>query len=179
MVDFENPHDVGAIFRERAQAAQIQVGAHEIRFPERRVLLARATVQQWAACENLFDILAELRLAKTLAAEFVGLPPRDQAEFVQEARERIEPPSADAPSVCHLDTGVNRGHPLIEFALAGEHLLTVTPGWSPNDQDGHGTEMAGLALYGDLTSLLESDGPVELRHCLDTTIGRRLQSRGS
>ena len=163
-----NPHDVVTVFRERAQAAQIQVGPREIRFPERRVLLARATVQQWAAFENLFDILAELREAKTLAGEFVGLPPRDQAEFVKEARQRIEPPPVNAPSVCHLDTGVNRGHPLIEFALAKEHLLTVMPGWSPADQDGHGTEMAGLALYGDLISLLESDGPVELRHRLES-----------
>jgi len=163
-----NPHDVAAVFRERAQAAQIQVGSHEIHFPERCVLLARATVRQWTAFENLFDILAELRLAKTLAGAYAELPPRDQGKLVQEARERVEPPPPNAPSVCHLDTGVNRSHPLLEVALAEEHLLTVVPSWSPADQDGHGTEMAGLALYGDLTSLLESDGPVELRHRLES-----------
>jgi len=163
-----NPHDVDDVFRERAAPAGIQVGPNMIRFPERRVLLARASVQQWMSFENLFDILAELRLAKPLAGEYVGLPPSDQGEFVQEARQRIGPPPANAPSVCHLDTGVNRGHPLIELALAEEHLLATTPGWSPTDQDGHGTEMAGLALYGDLTSLLESDGPVDLQHGLES-----------
>ena len=160
--------DVGAIFRAGAQAAEIAVNVREIRFPERRVLLARATLQQWAAFEGLFDILAEIRIAKTLAGEFVAFPPRDQGEFVEEARERIEPPPGNAPSVCHLDTGVNRGHPLLEFALAPEHWLTVMPGWTPADQDGHGTEMAGLALYGDLVALLENAGPVELVHRLES-----------
>lgn len=163
-----NPHDVGAVFRERAKAAQVEVGLHETRFPERRVLLARATVQQWIAFENLFDILAELREAKTLASGYVALPPRDQWEFVQEARTRIRPPPDDAPSVCHLDTGVNRDHPLLELALAEEHCLTVVPDWSPADRDGHGTEMAGLSLYGDLVSLLESDSTHELRHRLES-----------
>lgn len=165
-----NPYDVAAVFRERAHAVRIEIGSHEIRFPDRRVLLALATVRQWATFENLFDILAELRLAKTLAGVYAELPPRDQGEFVQEARERVESPPADAPSVCHLDTGVNRGHPLLEFALAEEHWLTVMPDWSPADTDPqqHGTGMAGLALYGDLASLLESNDPVELRHRLES-----------
>ena len=71
-----NPHDVSDEFRERAQAAGIQVSPREIRFPERRVLLALATVEQLMAVENLFDILAELRLAKQLPGEFLELPPR-------------------------------------------------------------------------------------------------------
>jgi hypothetical protein len=57
---------------------------------------------------------------------------------------------------------------LLAFALAEDHLLSVMPNSSPTDQDGHGTEMAGLALYGDLTSVLESDGPVALQHCLES-----------
>ncbi len=142
-----NPHDIASVFRERAEAVKIQVGPLEIRFPERRVLLARATLQQWAAFENLFDILAELREAKTPAGEFVDLPPVDQGDFVHDARRRISPPPASAPSVCHLDTGVNRWHPLLEFALAEEHWLTVMPNWSPADTDPqqHGTGMAGFA----------------------------------
>jgi len=163
-----DPHDVADQFREEAKAAGIQVGEREIRFPERRVLLARATVQQWTAFVNLFDILAELRLAKTLVGEFLELPPRDQREFLEEALSRIQPPPEDAPTVCHLDTGVNRGHPLLEFAIREEHVLTVDPSWLPTDRHGHGTEMAGIALYGCLTSVLESSDPIVLRHRLES-----------
>ena len=163
-----NPHDVSDVFRERAQVAGMAVGHRELRFPERRVLLARGTVRQFAAVENLFDILAELRLAKILPGEFLQLPPRDQAEFVEEARSRIQQPSENVPAVCHLDTGVNRGHPLLEFALDENHVLAVDPSWIPRDSKGHGTEMAGLALYGCLTTLLDSEGPVVLRHRLES-----------
>lgn len=168
LVEATNPHDVGDQFRGRAKAAGIQVGPREIRFPERRVLLARATVEQWTDFDNLFDMLAELRLAKTLPGEFLELPPRDQAELIDEAASRIEPPPENAPAVCHLDTGVNRGHPLLELAIADEHVLAVDSGWSPTDVKGHGTEMAGLALYGCLTAILERSDSIVLRHRLES-----------
>ena len=140
----------------------------EIRFPERRVLLARSSVNQWTQFDNLFDILAELRLAKRLAGEFVELPPRDQAASIEESLTRIQPPPYAAPAVCLLDTGVNRGHPLLALALAEEHVLTSDPNWSPADLCGHGTEMAGIALYGCLTTLFGDNTPVMLRHRLQS-----------
>jgi len=163
-----NPHDVSDEFRARAQVSGIDVSPREIRFPERRVLLARATVEQLLSVENLFDILAEVREAKVLPGEFLKLTPRDQATLIAAARSRIQPPSKDAPAVCHLDTGANRGHRLLEFALAEEHFLAVDPNWSPADQDGHGTEMAGLGLYGDLATVLQSNDPIVLRHQLES-----------
>lgn len=156
-------------FRQHALTANVQVSDRQIVFPERLVLLAHSTALQLSAIGNLFDILAELRRAKTLAGEYISLPPRDQKEFIEEALTRIKPPQPDSPSVCLLDTGVNRGHPLLEFALTEEHWLTVVPDWSPADRDGHGTEMAGLALYGDdIISLLESDDSTNLRHRLES-----------
>lgn len=168
--DATNPHDVVDDFRQRAQAAGVLVSNRELRFPDRRVVLARATVTQLLAIENLFDILAELRLAKILAGEFLELPPRDQADFIQDALLRITAPPVDAPAVCHLDTGVNRGHPLLALALAEEHLLTVDPTWLASDghPQQHGTGMAGLALYGCLTDLLNSTGSISLRHRLES-----------
>ncbi len=160
--------DVGATFRTLAGTAEILVSTRELQFPERRVLLARASVNQLRAAVNVFDILAEIRLAKTLAGEFLQLAPRDQAELIDEALRRIIAPPADAPAVCHLDTGVNRGHPLLNLALEREHLLAVDPDWSPADIRGHGTEMAGLALFGCLTGLLTGAEQVVLKHRLES-----------
>jgi Subtilase family len=165
-----NPHDVSDQFRDAAQSAGVSVGNRELRFPERRVLLARASIAQLLQVENLFDLLAELRLAKRLAGEFVDMPLSDQADLVTQIASRVEPPSNDAPAVCHLDTGVNRAHPLLEFALAEKDLLSCDPSWSPADThpQQHGTGMAGLGLYGCLTDLLSSAGPVQLRHRLES-----------
>jgi hypothetical protein len=118
--------------------------------------------------ENLFDNLAELRWAATASTEFVQLPAPDQADFIQKARTRLEAPPEDAPAVCHLDTGVNQGHPLIAPVLSPDHVLTVDPGWTSADTHGHGTEMAGLALYGNLVEVFENNDPVILRHRLES-----------
>ena len=165
-----NPHDVVDVLRPRAQVVGAMVSERSLRFPDRRVVLVRATVTQLLGIENLFDILAELRSAKILAGEFLVLPPRDQAEFIEDALRRIQPPPLNAPSVCHLDTGVNRGHPLLSLALPEEHLLAVDPNWSAADghPQQHGTGMAGLALYGCLTDLLNSTETVSLQHRLES-----------
>ncbi|WP_425613835.1 S8 family peptidase [Anatilimnocola sp. NA78] len=164
------PRDVVDVFRSRAQAAGVLVSQRALRFPDRRVVLARATISQLLAIENLFDLLAELRLAKILTSEFVELPPRDQADVVQDSLSRIQPPPANAPSICHLDTGINRGHPLLALALAEEHLLSVDPAWPGNDghPQQHGTGMAGLALYGCLSDLFNSTIPISLQHRLES-----------
>jgi hypothetical protein len=67
-----------------------------------------------------------------------------------------------------LDTGVNRGHPLLQGSLAIADCHACDPTWGAHDQEGHGTEMAGLALYGDLTHVLAASGPVHLRHRLES-----------
>ncbi|MEW4531357.1 S8 family peptidase [Maioricimonas sp. JC845] len=166
--DTDDTADVAEQFRQRARAVGVLVGPRELRFPERRVVCAQASLLQLTQVENLFDLLAELRLARTPPSEFLSLRPRDQAEFIEDVRARIVPPPGDAPAVCHLDTGVNRAHPLLELALSEEHVLSVDPQWSTADKRGHGTAMAGVALYGDLKDLLNHTDTVQLRHRLES-----------
>src|SRR5690606_31676746 len=70
--------------------------------------------------------------------------------------------------VCVLDTGVDFGQPLLAHAIDEDHTLTCFPEASPADHAGHGTEMAGLSLYGDLSELLMSTEQVVLRHGLES-----------
>ena len=164
-----NPHDVDVVFRERAESVGVFVSPNTIQFPERRVVIASGTVGEILSIPNLFDILAEVRLARILASEFLEMDASEQSEFVDDAAERVQPSSLPAPpSVCHLDTGLNHGHPLLRIATDDEHVLSVKPTWTPADRHGHGTEMAGLALYGCLTELLAGTEPVVLSHCLES-----------
>lgn len=68
----------------------------------------------------------------------------------------IDPsPSADAPSIIVLDSGVLSGHPFLENGVGDEieGASLIDPQTFPNnyvDDVGHGTKVAGVALYGDL-----------------------------
>ena len=121
-----------------------------------------ASASQLGAALDLLDDMAELRrpvegiqfLADLLAAE--------QAEFVDELATRLQKPLSDAPTTCLLDTGVATGHPLLRAAISSADAHAVNPSWGSDDRDGHGTTMAGLAVYGDLAAALLSKGPVQL-----------------
>ncbi len=157
-----------ADFKSRAALAGVSTTERRIVFPERIVLLATTSLRQLTQVEGLFDILAEIRLARIPNSEFLNLAPVDQMEFIQDLVNRITAPALTAPSVCHLDTGIQSGHPLLSIAVHADHVLQVLPHRSGADIDGHGTEMAGLALYGCLNEHLNSDEPVVLAHRLES-----------
>jgi len=151
-----------------ADGAGIDVGARHLVFDNRVIVLVRATATQLASALNVIDDFAELRIAHVNSEFFAGLPPAEQADWIDDLVKRTEPPSAEAPAACILDTGVNRGHPLLEHSLSEDDVLTCNPAWGAADHDGHGTEMAGITLYGDLRIVLEDDQDVHLLHCLES-----------
>lgn len=61
----------------------------------------------------------------------------------------IQPPPDDAPVVAVLDSGITGGHPLIGPAL-GDAQGFLLPDREHEDDDGHGTHVAGIALYDDV-----------------------------
>lgn len=155
-------------FRSVAHKLGMKVNDLTIPFPDRRVILVYATRDQMSQSLALLDLVAELRIAKELAATFTRMNPYEQAEWRDELISRLTPPTLDAPAVCLLDTGVNHGHPLLAPALSDEDLHTYRPDWGTHDHKGHGTEMAGVALYGNLATVLRSTDPVALTHRLES-----------
>ncbi len=156
--------------RSVAQAAQLNVSTRYVHFPERIVTLVYGSAQQLGGSIDVLSCVAELRRAKEVPTAYLELAARDQADFVNEAVGRLVPPPVNAPSVCLLDTGVNRGHALIAPMLAANDWQAVDPLWlaSDHDHDQHGTGMAGIALYRCLTDVFASVGPIEIRHRLES-----------
>ena len=139
-------------------------------FPEHVVLAVladRATIELM-----LFARLSivELRRANDSPAFFLDDIDRDeQRDVCEELSERTEWPSMDVPAVCLLDTGVNRAHILIEPTLAEADMAAVKAEWGVADSPhGHGTGMAGLALFGDLAPHLEGVDVPSLSHRLES-----------
>ena len=157
-----------ARFREYAQKVKLEVGDEQLRFPDRLVVLAYGTREQMTGSIELLDVIAELRLAKEVPTSFVRMNAIEQEGWAKDLEDRITEPSPDAPAVCIVDTGVNAGHPLLEPAMSKRDLHAYDPSWGVQDDDGHGTGMAGVALHGDLAQSLLSSSPVALTHRLES-----------
>nr|WP_301273356.1 S8 family peptidase [Acetobacter okinawensis] len=114
--------------------------------------------------------VVELRGANSLVppAEIVSETAR--ARGVVTATERIQPAEQGAPVVTLLDTGVNRRNPLLSASLPASRCHVAASGWNVNDTDGHGTKMAGVALYGDLGHILNGSGKVTLDIALESVV---------
>ncbi|WP_198030157.1 S8 family peptidase [Bradyrhizobium sp. Tv2a-2] len=116
------------------------------------------------------DAIAELRIADDSPTFFTDDIRGDEQAWVDALAERVIWPGNYAPAVCVLDTGINRGHPLIEPALGINDGFAINPDWGTDDHDadGHGTAMAGLALHGDLTAALADTEERFLLHRLES-----------
>jgi subtilisin family serine protease len=59
-------------------------------------------------------------------------------------------PNGEAIAIGVIDSGINFGHPLLAYAMRGS--IVGAPGWSDADENGHGTSVASMAAYGDVSS---------------------------
>lgn len=162
--------DVVAEFRDEAAKVGIVVAPGFVRFPGRVVVAAHATRDAIERGVALLDLIAEIRFVEPNAEFFLSnLTPAEQADWVKNLLERIAfIGGAGAPHICLLDTGVNHGHPLLAPALDEADLHTHNPDWHRSDHAGHGSEMAGIALYGGLTAALNTEDELEVPHRLES-----------
>ena len=157
-------------FRAFAERLSIEVGLTGLSFPESSVVRVRATPEVMADLVGTSLAVAELRRTSTTAEFFDSLTPSDQFEFSTELLERIvfRESSEAKVRICLLDTGVNHGHALIAPACGELDCFSVVDGSGGDDHHGHGTELAGIALYGDLVPVIESRSAVEIPHRLES-----------
>ena len=159
-----------ATFRRLAEAQGFQIAPGQLEFPERTILLVRTSAGEMGRSMMTLNSIAELRRAKETAEFFDAISPEEQPEWLADLLDRCQFPGTDdqVPYICLLDTGINNGHRLIAPVLADSDLHTVEPGWGTDDEDGHGTAMAGLAVAGDLSEPLASNAPVKIGHRLES-----------
>jgi hypothetical protein len=149
----------------------IPISPHPVSFAERDVVLVQANVLSLSRLIDNCDAVAELRIAKDTPSQFLEMGALEQADWAGNLVARIVPPTPVAPAICILDSGVTQGHPLIAPGLAVEDQHTNDAGWGVGDSafwNGHGTLMAGVALYGDMQAALLTGEQIALRHRLES-----------
>jgi hypothetical protein len=161
-------NDVEQRFRETATTLGLNTQERSLRFPERTVLLGKATREQLANLIESCPDIAEFRRAKETARFFLELENRDQTEWVNDLHSRLRVNPEATVAVCVLDTGANNGHTLLHPVLADVDCHAVEPNWGVNDHAGHGTLMCGVAAFGDLGESLQHNHPIRVDHCLES-----------
>lgn len=155
-----------ALLHRYAEAYKLTVLDGTLQLGNRVVAWVNAT---WLQLEPL--PFTAVPLAEVRRPQFIDtiedLDAEEQDEYVAELAKRVTAAAPGAPAVCHLDTGVARTHQLLAGSLAEADLHDVI-GTSGFDVQGHGTKMAGLALFGPLDAYLLSTGPVQLTHRLES-----------
>ena len=160
--------DHAATFDAVAGRLAIPVQQQRLGFPDREVRLVYGNEITIARLFVNSDAIAELRRAKDTPSLFVRWSNVEQAAWATDLVGRLAGPERQDVAVCVLDTGVTQAHPLIAPALDPNDMHAYDPGWPGGDSRGHGTNMAGTALYGDLMPLLAGNGPVLLTHRLES-----------
>lgn len=169
--DYEEDTHEDAKFIEQLTENGLQVTERRLVFPEHIVRMVKSTATILSTTLLYMDKLAELRKPKSAADFFTGLGNDDANDWVQDLKSRtIDMTSDDSVLICILDTGVNRGHPLLEDFLLEGNMDSVNPSWGTADTNshGHGTQMAGISLYGDLTEVLQDSSRIEIYHSLES-----------
>lgn len=156
-------------FLSTLEGVGIKAKPSSIIFPERAVLLIEANKDQLVELMMRSDLLAEFRSGQEPAGFWVNESAADQQTWVEDLLKRVQVIDSNV-KVCILDTGVNNGHQLLQPILANSDTLTVNAAWGASDhfpeRAGHGTLMAGIAGYGDLTTILLSGNPIGITHKL-------------
>lgn len=144
-------------------------GRRFLEFSERVVTMVKARPSDWSRSRVLLELLAELRAPVEPALPYLDLYPREQAEWVRDMQRRLRVAHPQAPAVCLFDSGVDRGHPLLQDSLLVSDWQAVDSAWGAADgPEHHGTCMAGTALFGDLADVLNAAAPIALSHRLES-----------
>lgn len=156
-------------FIARAAEYNVTVGADRLEFPEDIVVIATATRDALALAVRRLGSVRALA-APTITADYYDAMEIEEQQEWLEALQRVTTFEAnDDPNyITLLDRGVGRAHPLIAPALSVDDRHAADPGWAVEDLVGHGTQLAGLSLFGDLTLALQSMMPIQIRHRLES-----------
>ncbi|QOQ39367.1 S8 family peptidase [Trueperella pecoris] len=156
-------------------AYELRARLSKYRFSDRLIVWVEASWEQLKILPVTSVPVTEIRRAQFIET-VEDLSDDEQTEYIDDLSQRIVVAPDEMPAVCLLDTGVFRAHVLLEGSLSADDQHSIYgPSVTDAQIQGHGTAMAGLALFGNLDPLLEGSRRVTLHHRLESV---RMWPRG-
>ena len=159
---------------DRFVASAIELGIEfegdRLDFPEDTVVVGHCTREVLALAVRHLGCVKALAAPTVISDFFDGMPIEEQIEWTEALRGLIRQPVEEQQRfITLLDSGITLSHPLIQPFLSRDDRHAALPAWAVDDSRGHGTQLAGLALFGDLYSALQGMLPVTVRHRLESS----------
>lgn len=155
------------LFLSLTQKYTIKTNNQCLTFPEQSILLINCSINQLSEHFELQSYIANFSLSKSTTFFFDELPPTEQAEWAEDLKSRCKYNHSNNV-ICILDTGVNYKHPLLNPIMSSADQLTEDPNIIAADEHGHGTFMAGIAAYGNMLPMLESQDKYNIDHNIES-----------
>ena len=147
----------------------IQISEGLTIFPERLILNVKLNYNQLVELIFSFGWIAEIRRSEELNDYWLDQTIIEREDWINDAIGNLNYTNSNN-YISILDSGINNAHLLIKNSLLDKDRHTVDINWNVNDSGhkGHGTSMAGIALYGNLKAILENNSPIQINHRLES-----------
>ncbi|WP_339880608.1 S8 family peptidase [uncultured Algoriphagus sp.] len=162
---------------QQLEAASLRYSSKELQFPEHVIRMVKGTSEQLSSSVYLLNSLAELRRPQEIN-DFItsdDISYEDEQNWLQDLISRTEIIKSNEARenvfVCLFDSGLNHRHPLLEPIIDETNLHSWNSDWGIDDSGndgGHGTGMAAMVLFGDLTDALASPAPIRILHGIES-----------
>lgn len=164
----QNDSDVLTEFKSLLDEFNISYKDEHITFPERIVMLVLVNYNDLVALLQCSKYIAELNKCEEPNSFFIKESLTAQYDWIDDIKNRLQPEDSNA-TICLLDTGVSSAHPLLEPFIREQDIHTVFDDGDVSDYDGHGTGMAGVAIYHDLNQSLLSHDTVSIPYRVESS----------
>ena len=163
-------NDYEDAFQSVLGSLDIDIQSNRTMFIETAVRNLIATPEDMLSLMRRSGAVVELRSASSFVSDYMTASPQGQHDLIGSLAERVVPAPASAPRVAVLDTGVNAANPLLTTSLPRSRCYSVSDDWAISDHNGHGTKMAGVALFRDLGDVPSGRGPIALSTALESVV---------
>jgi len=136
------------------------ITAKPIRFKDTVIYLVKASKESLSKLMLYLDNIRELRIYHDPSPLLAGPAIVDQ-EWTEYIKSQIED-NDDKVRIGIIDSGVENHHPLLIDYLPDERIHNTSAARSARDARNHGTLLAGLSLFGDLTDVIYSQRPLKV-----------------
>ncbi len=134
-------------------ALGVEHGVRTLAFNSVAILLVKVTSLQLQQVLHALSGITEFRLYRSPSV-LLGTGEIEAEEWEQIIKNDVIRAENPLVRIAVLDTGINPHHRLLADYLPSERCLSAIASGNTFDQENHGTGIASLALYGDLTDVI-------------------------